>query len=142
MASENDTDATSAVLAPTPAETPVVKKQRAPRRSKAEIEAAKSASSTTVTSQKVRKTRSPRVEATPAVVATADAAKIAKKTGAKGTRKIKAVSQVEASALVPVTAADEMADLIQLEEENKQLRKALAEKLRAENADLRKRLGV
>ncbi|MBB3979756.1 cell division protein ZapA (FtsZ GTPase activity inhibitor) [Rhizobium azooxidifex] len=34
-----------------------------------------------------------------------------------------------------------MADLLQLEEENRNLRKQLAEKLRAENADLRKRLG-
>jgi hypothetical protein len=33
-----------------------------------------------------------------------------------------------------------MADLLQLEEENQRLRKLLAEKLRAENADLRKRL--
>jgi hypothetical protein len=35
-----------------------------------------------------------------------------------------------------------MADLIQLEEENKSLRRNLADKLRAENADLRKRLGL
>jgi hypothetical protein len=42
---------------------------------------------------------------------------------------------------VAITAAgDEMADLLQLEEENQKLRKLLAEKLRAENADLRKRL--
>lgn len=37
-------------------------------------------------------------------------------------------------------AGDEMADLLQLEEENQKLRKLLAEKLRAENADLRKKL--
>ena len=42
----------------------------------------------------------------------------------------------------PASAADEMADLLQLEEENKRLRRTLAEKLRAENADLRKRLGL
>jgi putative transposase len=36
---------------------------------------------------------------------------------------------------------DEFADLMKLEEENKTLRKQLSEKLRAENADLRKRLG-
>lgn len=42
----------------------------------------------------------------------------------------------------PVAAADEMADLLLLEEENQRLRKLLAEKLRAENAVLRKRLGV
>ncbi|OWV85976.1 transcriptional regulator [Rhizobium sp. N122] len=40
----------------------------------------------------------------------------------------------------PTTAINEMADLLQLEEENQRLRKLLAEKLRAENADLRKRL--
>ncbi|OAP40253.1 transposase [Sinorhizobium americanum] len=42
----------------------------------------------------------------------------------------------------PVTAGDELADLVQLEEENQRLRKQLAEKLRAENAELRKRLGL
>lgn len=40
----------------------------------------------------------------------------------------------------PVPAGDELADLVQLEEENQRLRKLLAEKLRAENAELRKRL--
>ncbi|UWU24267.1 hypothetical protein QA648_31520 (plasmid) [Rhizobium sp. CB3171] len=39
-------------------------------------------------------------------------------------------------------AIDELEDLIQLEEENKRLRKILAEKLRQENAELRKRLGL
>jgi putative transposase len=42
----------------------------------------------------------------------------------------------------PAPAGDEFADLVQLEEENQRLRKILAEKLRAENADLRKRLGL
>ncbi|TCL65722.1 transcriptional regulator [Rhizobium sp. BK251] len=41
---------------------------------------------------------------------------------------------------VVAEAGDEMADLLQLEEENQKLRKLLAEKLRAENADLRRRL--
>jgi putative transposase len=50
--------------------------------------------------------------------------------------------RAEAPVTTPVTAMDEMADLIQLEAENKRLRKTLAEKLRAENADLRKRLGL
>ncbi len=36
---------------------------------------------------------------------------------------------------------EDIADLIKLEEENKRLRKLLSEKLHAENADLRKRLG-
>lgn len=42
----------------------------------------------------------------------------------------------------PAPAGDELADLVQLEQENLRLRKTLAEKLRAENADLRKRLGL
>lgn len=37
---------------------------------------------------------------------------------------------------------DDIANLLQLEEENARLRKTLAEKLRAENAELRKRLGI
>ena len=37
---------------------------------------------------------------------------------------------------------DEIADLQQLEEENRKLRALLADKLRAENADLRKRLNL
>lgn len=44
------------------------------------------------------------------------------------------------AASVPVD--DEFAEFIQLEEENRRLRKLLSEKLRAENADLRKRLGL
>ncbi len=42
----------------------------------------------------------------------------------------------------PTAAIDEMAGLLQLEEENQRLRKLLAEKLRAENADLKKRLNL
>jgi len=131
MADEKDTGATSAISAPVSAEAPVVKKQRAPRRSKAEIEAALTTSTTTVKSPKVRAKRATQVEAAPVVVEK-PAAKVAKKT----------VSQAKAPTKSPVRVADGIADLIQLEEENKQLRKALAEKLRTENADLRKRLGA
>ncbi|WEJ14063.1 transposase [Sinorhizobium prairiense] len=56
------------------------------------------------------------------------AAKPVEKKGTKGTK--------------PIPAGDELADLVQLEEENQRLRKKLAEKLRAENAELRKRLGL
>jgi hypothetical protein len=52
----------------------------------------------------------------------------------------RAPKAVQAAPAAPMTAIDEMADLLQLEEENQRLRKLLAEKLRAENADLRKRL--
>ncbi|MBP1886382.1 transposase [Sinorhizobium mexicanum] len=37
---------------------------------------------------------------------------------------------------------DDLKDLVELEEENKRLRKILADRLRAENAELRKRLGM
>lgn len=51
------------------------------------------------------------------------------------------VAPTEPAVPVAIAAAgDEMADLLQLEEENQKLRKLLAEKLRAENSDLRKRL--
>ncbi|MBD9626319.1 SyrB-like regulator [Ensifer sp. ENS06] len=60
---------------------------------------------------------------------------------AKSAGKIRAAKQAtETSAAAPVL--DGIADLLQLEEENARLRKALAEKLRTENADLRKRLGL
>ncbi|KAF5881357.1 transcriptional regulator [Rhizobium sp. PEPV16] len=49
---------------------------------------------------------------------------------------------VQAATAPSVAAVDEFADLLQLEEENQRLRKLLAEKLRAENADLRKRLNL
>lgn len=42
----------------------------------------------------------------------------------------------------PSAGIDTLADLVALEEENKRLRLQLAEKLRAENAELRKRLGL
>ncbi|WP_457588971.1 SyrB-like regulator [Ensifer canadensis] len=60
---------------------------------------------------------------------------------AKSTGKARATKQrVETPAPDPVL--DDIADLLQLEEENVRLRKALSQKLRAENADLRKRLGI
>ncbi|QFI69477.1 hypothetical protein EKH55_4603 [Sinorhizobium alkalisoli] len=54
----------------------------------------------------------------------------------------KPVEQKDTKSTKPLPAGDDLADLVQLEEENQRLRKLLAEKLRAENADLRKRLGL
>lgn len=42
----------------------------------------------------------------------------------------------------PLPTGDELSDLVQLEEENRRLRKLLAKKLRQENSELRKRLGL
>ncbi len=44
--------------------------------------------------------------------------------------------------VAPVSVDDELTEFIQLEEENRRLRRLLSEKLRAENANLRKRLGI
>jgi hypothetical protein len=60
----------------------------------------------------------------------------------KDTGRNRTSKHTEQTVATPVSAIDEMADLIQLEEENKSLRRNLADKLRAENADLRKRLGL
>ena len=111
-------DATKAVQEP--------KKRRAPRRSKAEIEAA------SVKSPKVRAKRGTKDIAAASAVETSIAG--------KATRKAKLAAAAETVKTI-VGSGDEIADLMQLEEENKGLRKALAEKLRAENEDLRKRLG-
>ncbi|WP_026622804.1 putative transposase (plasmid) [Ensifer sp. WSM1721] len=54
----------------------------------------------------------------------------------------KPVAQKGTKNTKPLPAGDDLADLVQLEEENQRLRKLLAEKLRAENAELRKRLGL
>jgi len=51
------------------------------------------------------------------------------------------VASTSTPAATSAEIIDDIADLIKLEEENKQLRKELSEKLRAENAGLRKRLG-
>ncbi|MBY3489777.1 transcriptional regulator [Rhizobium laguerreae] len=63
-------------------------------------------------------------------------------TSAKRAPVKRAPKAVSIAAAPSVAAIDEIADLLQLEEENQRLRKLLAEKLRAENADLRKRLNL
>ncbi|MCY1315086.1 hypothetical protein D9M68_227150 [compost metagenome] len=49
---------------------------------------------------------------------------------------------VGTTAVETVSASDEFAEFVRLETENQRLRKLLSEKLRAENSDLRKRLGL
>lgn len=50
--------------------------------------------------------------------------------------------QWKKKAAVAVPASDDLKDLLALEEENKRLKALLAERLRAENAELKKRLGL
>lgn len=51
-------------------------------------------------------------------------------------------NQVKESAPLVSHQSDELKNLVELEAENKRLRRELANKLRAENAELRKRLGL
>jgi len=57
-------------------------------------------------------------------------------------KKKAATQPVEATAQPAIVADDEFAEFARLEEENRRLRTLLSEKLRAENAELRKRLGI
>jgi hypothetical protein len=111
----------------------VSKKKRAPRRSKEQIAADLAAKKS---AKGVRKAALASTAASPSF-----AAKRVGEATSKG-----AVSRGAAKATKPAAtanaASDGFADLIALEEENQKLRKSLAEKLRSENADLRKKLGL
>ncbi|UIK01533.1 SyrB-like regulator (plasmid) [Rhizobium leguminosarum] len=133
MADELSTPPTSdAVGTDIAAKTPAVKKTRAPRRPKAVAEVT---TSEAVAAPKGRRGGRRKAEA----VEVANAPVEAKR---KGRGPAKAIAAPKAAKRVAsVSASDDLADLLQLEEENKLLRKTLAEKLRAENADLRRRIG-
>jgi len=126
------------------AEVPAEKKQRAPRRQKAAVEATVAASTAeAVKSAKGRKKRDERAGEPKLTPVETPVAKQRKTRGPnKATTKNGTAKQTRQAAGTSAPAIDEIADLIQLEEENKRLRKTLADKLRAENADLRKRLGL
>jgi putative transposase len=115
------------------------KKTRAPRKPKTVAEAVADIS----VSAPVKKTRGPSKKAlTTSVPVAAEAAAKApapiKKATAAKAQPAKRAPKVEAA---PVDT-DGFADLLKLEEENQKLRKELSGKLRAENADLRKKLGM
>ncbi|OWK25548.1 hypothetical protein AJ87_09000 [Rhizobium yanglingense] len=133
MAEENNTAPAVAVGVAAPAETPAVKKTRAPRQKKAVAAPADVPSQAAAALAESLKAASGRGRKAKAVVAKPEVA--AKATRAKRTPK--AVVQPQTT---PAAALDEIEDLIKLEEENQRLRKLLAEKLRNENADLRRRL--
>lgn len=123
-------EATSVALEP--------KKQRATRKAKAAAEVARPAAVKSRRAYTKKVAQQVGTEASAAV----DAPTTGKgsKRGAKSSPSTSAVSKsVEQEALG--TEIDGMSDLLRLEEENMSLRKALSEKLRTENADLRKRLG-
>lgn len=136
---ENMADETSTVVSPDSVSADVVppppeKKRRGPRPKSVSLDAA-TAGTSAATSDIKKATRKPRVKRAKAAPTTSQTTPPEKKP-----RKMRTPQPaVEARSLA--AAGDEMADLLQLEEENRNLRKQLAEKLRAENADLRKRLG-
>jgi hypothetical protein len=136
MADENETSPTING-AKTPATAPEPKKQRAPRQKKAAEAAAPVPPAATVKSPR-KKRGAPPVEATLAADGKPVVSESKPGKGRKGVARPKAT---KTAATVVGSALDEMADLIALETENKRLRQALSEKLRAENADLRKKLG-
>lgn len=133
MAEENNTAPAVAADVAAPAETPTVKKTRAPRQKKAAAAPADVTSQAAAAPAESAKTGRGRGRKASAVAAKPEVA--AKATRAKRTPK--AVVQPQTPA---VAVLDEIEDLIKLEEENQRLRKLLAEKLRNENADLRRRL--
>ena len=132
----DETATTTSADVPTVVETPIApKKQRKPRAKKAAALETASADTTAEPAAalagaggaKRRGRNTKGIEAAPS---------------AKRAPVRRAPKAVQAAATAPMTAIDEMADLLQLDEENQRLRKLLAEKLRAENADLRKRLNL
>jgi hypothetical protein len=132
MADDNNTmtDAdTPAVAAPD-----VAKKERKPRAKKA----APGTASAAVSAQ-------PAAASDAAAVKPKRGRKAKSDDGAPGAKRVpvkRVPKAVQAATAPSVAAVDEFAELLQLEEENQRLRKQLAEKLRAENADLRKRLNL
>jgi len=108
------------------------KKTRARRRSKEEMAAALAAKNSK---------RASKVKSASSGSSASSASKLIRKVaGSPAPIKDKRVGR----SLVSSTSVgvDGFADLIALEDENQKLRKSLAEKLRYENADLRKKLGL
>jgi hypothetical protein len=129
MIMADDTDTMNDVQAPAQEEAPVaVKKQRKPRAKKSSVVAATAESATAGTDGRKKRGRKPRVSVDPTPV--------------EPTAQNPASNPEQIADDTATSAGDEMADLLQLEAENQKLRKMLAEKLRAENADLRKKLSL
>ncbi|MET3859043.1 hypothetical protein [Rhizobium sp. OAE497] len=116
-----------------------VKKKRAPRVKKVE---AKSAPTIAEPAKKNRGGRPKRAEAAAAPEVASTPATRAKRTSSPSAAAGKRGPNRAATQTTGSPLADDLADLLQLEEENQRLRKSLAEKLRTENSDLRKRLGL
>lgn len=127
-----------------PAEAPAAskeKKTRAPRKPKVAAEAAVGASVSTA----AKKTRGPgkkKAAATEAAVSAPVVKTPATPKKPAAAAKAQPAKREPRKAETAPAVIDGFAELLKLEEENQKLRKALSEKLRAENAELRKRLGT
>jgi hypothetical protein len=139
MADEIDTIPTTD--APAVAETPIAKKQRQPRAKKASLltasvdDAVEPAGTSADVPEKQKRGRKAK-----SIEGTGTAKREPVKRASKAIPAAPVAPTAPALTTAAAEASDEMADLLQLEEENQRLRKLLAEKLRSENADLRKRL--
>jgi putative transposase len=152
MADESNTN-TIAATAETNAEVQASapKKQRSPRRQKAAGEPAPAQSKTLAAkpkrySEQQRNEKLKLIETQVTEGSTLkDAIKkagISEQTYYQWKRAATPVESKVTKSTKPASAADDLADFLELEAENQRLRKLLAEKLRAENAELRKRLGL
>jgi hypothetical protein len=121
MADKNDT---MIVVAPAASVPDKLKIQRKPRAMKTSVEVASGEIPAPPAAGEQKRGRNPRLDQ-----------------GASGAMRT-AIKRVPKAVRTASGVVDEMANLLQLEEENLRLRKLLTEKLRAENADLRKRLNL
>jgi len=133
MADETTIETTATTEAPA---APAEKKTRKPRTPKTAAEASSVVATDAPVEKSSKKTRAKRGSKTAPVKAEKA---VAPKTGATRAGRVNTVASAPVATSGEVI--DDIADLIKLEEENKQLRKELSNKLRAENADLRMRLG-
>lgn len=142
MAEENNTGtATGVAETDAPIKTDV-KKQRAPRRQKQAAEPAPAASEAVTGPSSAAGVAKPGGRGRGRKPKSTEAKVSESKSALKGVTRRRSAKSAERKAEVSAPAIDELEDLIQLEEENKRLRKLLTEKLRQENTDLRKRLGL
>lgn len=155
MADESNTGPlTTVVGAEAEVKSPKVKKQRSPRRQKAAAEPVQAVSKATTApapaarprryteQERGEKLKLIGTQVTGGTSTLRDAIKnagISEQTYYQWKRAVKPADQKTEKA---AQVSDGLADLVQLEEENQKLRKILAEKLRTENAELRKRLGL
>jgi hypothetical protein len=129
----DEIDVTSTTDNPVP--TAAVKKTRGPNKPKAAVDVV----AISAPARKTRVSKKSAAKESAAVRAPVQAEKAPTNTAiAKPGKATRGPGKAQAA----VSASDGFADLMSLEEENQKLRKALSEKLRAENADLRKKLGM